>query len=143
MSGIHAMLISGGGGAVGGSGSVTLNNETVDSQNSGADATASWRIDSDGPIYVGYNGTYLQSYTWTTDAVANYEVRAVVIGGSTPTGSAISTWLSCSSDRDWTVTDTTFDELIKQSSLTIEVRDAATLTVRASCQVDLYAERIS
>jgi hypothetical protein len=143
MSGIHAMLISGGGGVVGGSGSVTLNNATVDSQNGGADASASWRIDSDGWAYEGYNGTYYTTNQWTGDAVANYEVRATVEGGSTPTGSATATWLSCSTDRDWTVTDTTFDELIKQSNLLIEVRDVATATVRASCYVDLYAERIS
>lgn len=143
MSGIHAMLLSSGGGAVGGSGSVTLINATVDSQNSGANASASWRIDSDGFMYEGYNGSYSAANRWTYDAPANYEVRATVDGGSTPTGSATATWLSCSTDRDWTVTDTTFDELIKSSNLTIEVRDVATSTIRATCYVDLYAERIS
>lgn len=142
MSGIHAMLLAGNG-AVGGSGSVTLINATVDSQNSGANASASWRIDSDGWVYEGYNGAYSSTNQWTSDAVANYEVRATVGGGSTPTGSATATWLACSSDRDWTVTDTTFDELVKYSNLTIEVRDAATATVRATCYIDLYAERIS
>ena len=136
------MLISGGG-AVGGSGSVTLINVTVDSQNGGGNASASWRIDSDGYMYEGYNGTYFATNQWTADAVANYEVRATVDTGSTPTGSATATWLACSSDRDWTVTDTTFDELVKSSNLTIEVRDAATATVRATCYIDLYAERIS
>lgn len=137
------MLISGGGGAVGGSGSVTLNNATVDQQFAGGSASASWRIDSDGQVYTGFNGSYGAEYVWTSDAVANYEVRATVTGGSTPTGSATATWLACSSDRDWTVTDTTYDEIIKQSNLTIEVRDVATSTVRATCYVDLYAERIS
>lgn len=142
MSGIHAMLLAGNG-AVGGAGSVTLINATVDSQNSGANASASWRIDSDGHVYEGYNGSYSTAYQWTADAVANYEVRATKTSGSNPTGSSLATWLACSTDRDWTVTDTTVDELIKQSSLTIEVRDAATTTVLATCYVDLYAERIS
>ena len=143
VSGIHAILLSAGGGSVGGSGSVTLNNTTIDSQNSGANASASWRIDSDGVIYEGFNGSYSGAYTWTGDAVANYEVRATILSGSTPTGTATGSWKVCSVDRDWTVTDTTFDELIKQSNLFIEVRDIATSTVRASCYVDLYAERIS
>ena len=143
MSGIHAMLLSSGGGVSGGSGSVTLNNATVDSQNGGANATASWRIDSDGYVYEGYNGSYSAAYQWTADAVANYEVMATKTSGSNPTGSSLATWLACSSDRDWTVTDTTFDELIKQSTLTIEVRDVATSTVVDSCTVNLYAERIS
>lgn len=141
MTGIYAAMASGG--AVGGSGSVTLNNGTVDQQFGGGNASASWRIDSDGQIYTGFNGSYGAVYIWTSDAVANYEVRATVTGGSTPTGSATATWLSCSSDRDWTVTDTTFDELVKSSNLTIEVRDAATATVRATCYINLYAERIS
>lgn len=143
MSGIHAMLISGGGGAVGGSGSVTLNNATVDQQFAGGVASASWRIDSDGQIYTGFNGTYGAEYTWTTDAVANYEVQATLIDGSTPTGSSMATWLACSSDRDWTITDITANEDAKYANLEIQVRDAATATVRATCYIDLYAERIS
>lgn len=140
MSGIHAMLLAGGGG---GSGSVTLNNGTVDSQNSGANASASWRIDSDGYVYEGYNGSYTQKNQWTADAVANYEVQATLIDGSTPTGSSMATWLACSSDRDWTITDTTANGNAKYANLEIQVRDAATATVRATCYIDLYADRIS
>lgn len=143
VSGIHAMLLSSGGGAVGGSGSVTLNNANVDSQNTGADATASWRIDSDGNMYDGYNGVYFLTNQWTADAVANYEVRANIDGGSTPSGSATGTWLSCSTDRDWTITDTTVDAASEYTFLQIKLRDAATTTVLATCYVDLYAERIS
>lgn len=131
----------GGGGGGGGSGSVTLNNATIDA-NDGTSASAAWRIDSDGSIYNGVNGSFTAQNVWTADAVANYEVRATKTAGSNPTGSSLATWLSCASDRDWTVTDTTNNGVAVFSYLTIEVRDAATLDVKASCDVRIIAERV-
>lgn len=142
MSGIHAMLLVGGGGSGGGSGSVTLNNVSVEDQNTGANSSAGWRIDSDGLTYQIYQGVDSADYAWTSDPVANYEVRATKTAGSNPTGSSLATWLSCASDQTWTVTDTTANDIVVYSYLTIEVRDAATLEVKASCSVNLIAERL-
>lgn len=146
MTGAIATLLfgsgtGGGSGGGGGSGSVTLNNASIDSNGSGS-PSAAWRIDSDGSVYYGVDGVFTAQNVWTSDAVANYEVRATKTAGSNPTGSSLATWLSCSSDRDWTVTDTTANGAPVYSYLTIEVRDAATLEVKASCDVQIIAEKV-
>lgn len=137
MSGIHAMLLGGGGS----SGSVTLNNASI-SFNDGANVTVGWKIDADGFVYQNINSSLTSLYRWTTESVALYEVRATVVSGDTPAGSAAGTWLACSTDREWTITDSTADVNIRSTRLTIEVRDSATLTVRASCTVELTAEKL-
>lgn len=129
MSGIHAMLLGGTTGG-GGSGSVTLNNATVDAVGT---YSAGWRLDSDGHVYTAVTPTYSSQYQWTTDSTANYEVRATLVSGAVSTGTTGS-WLACSSDRTWTTSTTDI-----YSILTIEVRDAVTTTVLASCTVSLNA----
>lgn len=136
-----AMMLVGGGGTGGGSGSVTLNNTSIEAQGTGS-PSAGWRIDSDGNAYEILDGVDGTTYQWTADPVTNYEVRATKTAGSNPTGSSLATWLACSNDRSWTVTDTTANDIVVYSYLTIEVRDAATLEVKASASVNLIAEKL-
>lgn len=133
MTGIYAAM-AGGGGTSGGSGSVTLNNASVSSLGSGT-RTAGWKIDADGYVYTLKQASYTQKNQWTADAVANYEVKATLVSGAVTTGTTGS-WLSCSTDREWTVGSDA------SASLTIEVRDSATAIVLASCSVDLHAETV-
>lgn len=78
------------------------------------------------------------SFTWLTGAGtgANYEARATVISGS-PSGTTGS-WLALSSSRTWSVTDSTGSGPIT-ASLTIEIRDASTLTVYTTSTLSLSA----
>lgn len=75
--------------------------------------------------------------TPTSLAGANYEARATVVSGVTPSGSATGTWLALNTSRQWTVgrgsvgTDTT--------QLTIEIRNASTLSVLVTQTVNLTA----
>ena len=133
VTGIYAAM-AGGGGTSGGSGSVTLNNASVSSFGFGT-RTAGWKIDADGYVYTLKQASYTQKNQWTADAVANYEVKATLVSGAVTTGTTGS-WLSCSTDREWTVNS---DGSV---SLNIEVRDSATAIVLASCSVDLYAETV-
>ena len=137
MSGIYAAMAGGGGG---GSGSVTLNNVSVSSTGAGT-RTTGWKIDADGFVYTLKQAAYTQRDQWTADPVANYQVRATVDEGAVTTGTTGS-WLACSSDREWTVQETTVDGTT-YAYLTIEVRSTATLIVVASCTVNLIATRTS
>lgn len=130
VSGIHAMLLGGGGSVA-----TTLNNTTVQSTGAGT-RTASWRIASDGYVYTGKQGSYTLRYQWSGEAPVNFEVRATVNEGGVTSGTT-GTWLACSSTRTWTVEDAVADDVTEYAYLTIEVRDVATSTVRASCTVDI------
>lgn len=142
MNGIVAMLLGATGVAGGGSGSVTLNSSTAESSGAGS-RTASYRVANDGIVYVGDNGSYSAQYTWTGDSASNYEVRLTQTAGNTVTGDSLATWLALSSTRTWSVADTVADDILKYAYLTVEIRDVATSTVRASASITIYAERTS
>lgn len=127
MTGIFAAMTGPRGG-----GSAILNNAAVSSFGVGP-RTAGWKIDTDGFVYTLKQAAYTARYQWTTDSPANFEVKATLVSGAVTTGTTGS-WLSCSTDREWTVNSDA------SASLTIEVRDSATAIVLASCSVDLYAE---
>lgn len=130
MTGIFAAMTGPRGG-----GSAILNNAAVSSVGVGP-RTAGWKIDTfDGFVYTLRQAAYTARYQWTTDSPANFEVKATLVSGAVTTGTTGS-WLSCSTDREWTVIGDA------SASLTIEVRDSATAIVLSSCSVDLYAEEL-
>lgn len=81
------------------------------------------------------------SGTWLTGGGtgADYEIRLTVSSG-TPSGDTTNTWLSMSSGRQWFVQKTGGTAGVNQATGTLEIRDAATLSVAASCSLSLYAE---
>lgn len=113
----------------GGSNTVVLNTGTVSSN--GEDVAVSWKCDTDTYIYTSKNAVYSQRYQWTPDNPANYEIRATLVSGAVGSGTTGS-WLAMTADREWVVSAS--DTL---AVLTMEIRDVATSTVRASCSVTL------
>lgn len=140
MSGIQQALISGSAG--GSSDSVTLNNATLSRIVAGGTATFIYRLGSDGKVYHNRTGSYVAQYAWTTGAPGNYEARATVTSGAL-TGGTSGSWLSLSSNRDWTVQDNAADDRAMFAYLTMEIRDVATGTVRATATINLIAESIT
>lgn len=81
---------------------------------------------------------YTDKFTWLlSGASSDYQVRASVISGTAPTGSATNTWLTMSSPRDWTISNNTEDT--STTMLLIELRDVATSTIRATATFTLQA----
>lgn len=119
--------------------SITDQNISHTALNSGT-ATAGYRIDSDGGAYsiVGAVGGLLE--TWLLGGLnSDYEVRATLVSGDTPTGT-LNTWQVCSTDRSWSVTATGGGGIQSSCVLTIELRDAASPnTVRDSASITLTA----
>jgi len=108
-------------------------------------AVAGYRVDSDAFVYTAanFNGVYTASEQWDSDpsTVGNYEVRATLFSGDTPTGSALApSWLLLSSDRTWELVASPGNVL--SCTLTIDIRDTATSTIRATATVDLFASAL-
>lgn len=97
-------------------------------------AASSFQFD---PITNGQtNGT---NWVTPTSSAANYEVRATKVSGDTPNpGDALNTWLPCTSNRSWTLQLTGIGRL--DCVLTIEIRDAATQTVRDTATITMMVK---
>lgn len=119
---------------------VNFNDVTVYAVNSGAGASAGYRVNDDGFDYSGINGTFTSNQQWVTPTSVggNYEVNASVTSGLTPTGT-IGSWVATTTDPTWTITRATVG--INTSVLSIQVRAVGTTTVLDTWSVTLEAER--
>jgi hypothetical protein len=113
---------------------VQLSNQTI-TKISKTTSTATYQITSDGTVR-NQASTVLEAWL-TGGSASNYEVRATVTTGSINSGTTGS-WLSCSSNRAWSITNSDPDTNAS-AVLLIEIRDSATQTVRASASITLIA----
>lgn len=105
--------------------------------------TAAYRVSSDRNAYFGENGSFTVKNQWCPDSgtPGNYEARATVTLGDTPTGSAVDSWLSLASDVTWTIVDNTADAVTPSSGFLVELRRAGSSRILASANITLSAER--
>ena len=103
-------------------------NGTID-----ASATSTLGGQSDGTT----NGS---NWITPTSSASLYEVRATKVSGDAfqPTGSALGTWLACTSNRQWQLLLTGLGRF--DCVLTIEIRDAATQTVRDTATITMMTK---
>jgi hypothetical protein len=118
---------------------VSLTDQSV-SVSSDAPTTASYTISNDGKVRNQEN-SILESWLLSGSA-SSYEVRATVTSGAVTSGT-VGTWFVCSSDQTWTLNNPPRGNVVATAVLTIEIRDAATATVRASASITLQAEHTS
>ena len=110
-----------------------------------ADAQVGYRVDSDGDIYTAagdVTATFSSVGTWlNTGSNADYECRITLINGDDPTsGSALETWLACTSDRTWLWTETVLSGIGLVGLHRIEIRDDTTLEILGSAEIDSQAD---
>lgn len=89
-----------------------------------------------------YEDDWVNTHSDTGRAASDFEIRATVNSGDTPTGASVATWLALSTERTWTVSASTASPAGSDSAsceLLIEIRDASTETVFDSCTVSLSA----
>lgn len=108
-----------------------------------ANAVAGWRIASDGVVSTREGTSYVTRETWLlVGAASDYEVRATVASGNTPSGSATASWLGCGTTREWDQSDSIIDGVPLEGSLTIELRRAGgTGAILDTATIDLFSER--
>jgi hypothetical protein len=130
---------SGGGGGGGGGTFNGIANWSATAVDFGAPQTASYTIKSDGTI-IDNSGT---TGTWngSTTAGSGYEVKATVTSGSLTSGTTGS-WLSLSSNRSWSKTDSTAGGSSADAAFTLQIRAAGTTTVLDSATITLSAEAL-
>lgn len=134
MGALHQILL----GVLGGV-RVRISDQTSDhTVASPATATAGYRLMNTGAAQKRVTGSYAAiSNEWmVTGAVADYECRATLNSGDTPTGT-LATWLALSTTRTWELSTSSG---LLTCNLTIEIRDAATTTVLDSASVTLTVE---
>lgn len=123
---------------------LTLPNYTVtDSTLSPTNAIAIFRLNSNGNRQEELSGGVVNTLgPWVTPTTiaSNYESRATVISGSFTSGT-FGTWQALSTSRSWNVTRTTIGTSV--ASMTLEIREAATLTVVASATIGFSATKDS
>ena len=96
---------------------------------------------SDGYAYNGDNGVYTQQFQWkqSSSPSSDFEVYALVSDG--PVSGTTGAWVSLGSNVDWSVVDTTANGAGVIASIVVMVRNASTLEVLATENVDFYADR--
>ena len=123
----------GGGGAGGGTflglDSVSLQDDTIGT------SSVTYSVNSNGTSSGG---------NWNSSASvgSSYEVKAVVASGQTPTGT-IGSWLSLSSNRSWTLTDGTVNNVPANSTLTVSIRQAGSTTTLDTATITLQANSLN
>ena len=100
-------------------------------------ASASFAAQNDGDVTYTLFGV-TQTQEWTPDAKASgngddFEIRLVVNSGTTPTGSAVNTWLAMTSSRSWIISRSTSGTT--SSNCTVEIRPAGGGSVLDSATV--------
>ena len=108
-----------------------------------APATAWYEVRSNGKVYRSTIGGAVSYYEdWLlSGAAGDYQVRATVTSGSV-SGSATGSWLALTSTRAWSVTDNFAGGPSATANITVEIRDTATNTVRASASITLNANAL-
>ena len=122
---------SGGGGTFNG-----LSDQDCTLVSPAAPVSSTYEIQADGDVLV--NSIQVEEWNTSTTAGSGYEVKATLNSGSLTSGTTGS-WLALSSNRTWTVTDTTQDDIAQTATLTIQIRATGTTTVLDSSAITLSA----
>lgn len=116
---------------------IAISDRTISASHS-LGATAGYKLDSAGLALENINGTSTSFESWCSHAsvTGNYEVLATLSSGTSPSGSAVGSWLSLSSTREWYLTNAT--TTAKTCTLSIQIRgpggvtlDTATISLSA------------
>lgn len=106
------------------------------------DVTVTYSIDAAGTITRVVNGVLNTVGTWITpgSSAANYQVMATYVSGDTLSGgSGLGTWLNCTSDQAWFLTNTFNGDNTKQTVIFVQIRRASDGVVVASANVTITA----
>lgn len=104
-------------------------------------ATATYEIRSDGTVYTtnGANTLVFLENWLAFGSTSNYEIKATALSG-TPTTGTLDSWVSLGTTRTWTLSQSIPGDAT--CILSIEIRNAVSLSVVDTATVTLYAERI-
>lgn len=128
MAGIHAAIAAPYPGF-----SATLTDHSVgDVTHDGSTATATFTIKNDGTVRDQDNNSL---ETWLpSGSASNWDVRATLNSGTSPSGSGVGSWLSCGTTRSWSLVNSTQPSSIT-CSLLIELRSGGITAASATATI--------
>ena len=122
---------------------VSITDQYISASRPSGASTAGYRLNSSGIAERQVNTTYTTLETWLlSGAASDYEVRATLSSGTLSSGTT-GTWQNLGTSRSWTVVDSTFDAIISEAIIVVEIRNATTLLVLDTATITLQAERVS
>jgi hypothetical protein len=125
--------------ALGGGGRVQLLGGTVTAFGI-TSPTATVRIANDGRVYHGQNLGFTNESAWLlAGAASQFEIRATLVSGYVP--EVTGAWLALSSTREWSCTDVLADSTPETAIVTLEIRRTGTVSVLATANWTLTADR--
>lgn len=111
-----------------------------------AKATSHYRLNSTGiaEVNTGDGTVYSTAGTWLlVGSNSDYEARATIVDDTSGTLSGtFGSWLSLSSARIWTNNNLGSGGGVSIATITVEIRDIATSTVRTSATITLSSELV-
>lgn len=123
---------------------VAISNQSPTASNVGLggprSATASYTLNSAGGAVV--NSTPVSGEWLASGAASGYDVRATLASGTSPSGSAVGSWLNLGTTRAWSLTASAGFAGASQvllCTLTVEIRDASTLAVLDTATISISA----
>ena len=120
-------------------GVVTMSNITVNDITDVSPAEAIINYNSNGSISTSPGSTGNQWFSSIVTGIGvNYEIYVSRTDGTVPSGT-LNTWLSLSSNQQWSISDTTPSVAAVSSIIQVSIRDAATQTVQDTATVTLFA----
>lgn len=119
---------------------ITCSDTTASSSRSIGTATAAYEARSDGTVYrTNGNNTLVFLENWLAfGSTSNYEIKATLISGTAPTGT-LGSWSSLGTTRTWALSQGIVGDTT--CTLSIEIRNAVSLSVVDTATVTLFAER--
>jgi len=118
---------------------ISISNRTVSKNGFGVPATATYTIDNDGTVR-NHAGTNLETWLVGVGVTSNYEVRATYSSGDALSSGTLGSWLNCGTDRSWS---NSVSDDSKSTTLLVEIRDAATGTVRDNASITITANSVT
>lgn len=119
---------------------ININNQSIAHDPPSGSARAGYALKTDGIAYQATTTTpaYVALEPWMAfGTAADYETRATLLSGTSPTGSAVGSWLALSSNVEWALLQTTSGS--KSASITVDIRLASSGAVLATATIDLEA----
>lgn len=117
-----------------------LTNQTISRLAAGAPQTATYSVQNDGKVR-DHSSNVVETWLESWGSAADYDVRATLQTGTSPSGAALATWLNLGTSRSWSLTDNDTDPEIEVTcQLLIEIGlsgagsaiDSATVTITAN-----------
>lgn len=125
---------------------VFLSNQSVYHGLVSGNTTAGIRFNIGGTVDGLIGATYTNRFTWLlSGAAADYQILLTTVSGTSPSGSAIATWLALNSVREWSITRSGLAiPGTTESVFTLQIRRVSdSVVIAGPVTITLQCERIA